>query len=594
MIKIMNGKPVIVDEDGKTRVLFDNLPGDIGGTPGYDELLEDVQNLMDYVYGTDLYTENKTPYFLRASGGGVEVGICENDTLVGGSVGWNQYIENGNFSTKSWWSENIIQYTVANNEATFSASQSAAGIYKVLSLTPGHKYFYVMDINTTGQLSVGSVHFGGRITVSSGYGSYQTVGGIGSATQDSVTFVIYTASNSATTVKVRNVMVIDLTLLLGSTIADRLYTLEQSTAGSGIAQLKAWGFDFSEYIPYTAPTLKHVEGVSEHRFVGFNQVDVDDPNNTSAYIDNTGVIHSNVGWTTSSKVRVVSGCPYTLEGLTAHPNSGTDNYRLYDSAENYIGVLSKAIDRYPVTFNDEVAYVQFCWKTDEKDLVCFHLVGGESRNGEYEPYRTWSYALDGDVTLRGVPKLDASNQLYYEGDTYEPDGTVTRNCAVRAYQSGDESLADAITDGTNTVYKLSTPTTETATPFAEYQEVDPNGTEEYVSTGVVPVGHVTKYPTDLKGKLEQILEGVPTTDGTYVLTATVSSGKATYSWESTSSAKTSVKEPIDTLEKEIVEKPFEEEPVDEEQEEEQPVEEITEEPVDEEQEEEQPVEETDE
>ena len=41
-----------------------------------------------------------------------------------------------------------------------------------------------------------------------------------------------------------------------------------------------------------------------------------------------------------------------------------------------------------------------------------------------------SYALDGDLELRGIPKLDSNNELYYDGDTYASDGTVTRRYGV--------------------------------------------------------------------------------------------------------------------------------------------------------------------
>lgn len=42
-----------------------------------------------------------------------------------------------------------------------------------------------------------------------------------------------------------------------------------------------------------------------------------------------------------------------------------------------------------------------------------------------------SYPLDSSLTLRGIPKLDAQNNLYYDGDVYEPDGTVTRKYTLR-------------------------------------------------------------------------------------------------------------------------------------------------------------------
>lgn len=41
-----------------------------------------------------------------------------------------------------------------------------------------------------------------------------------------------------------------------------------------------------------------------------------------------------------------------------------------------------------------------------------------------------SYALDDNLTLRGIPKLDGNNELYYDGDTYASDGTVTRRYGV--------------------------------------------------------------------------------------------------------------------------------------------------------------------
>jgi hypothetical protein len=144
-----------------------------------------------------------------------------------------------------------------------------------------------------------------------------------------------------------------------------------------------------------------------------------------------------------------------------------------------------------------------------------------------------SYPLDASLTLRGVPKW-VDGKLVYDGDRYMPDGTVERRYGIRAYQSGDESLTDALTDGTNTVYKLTTATTETAQPYQEIQQVDPDGTEEYVTTGIIPVGHQTKYFEDLKGKLESLpsIPEPPTTDGNYTLKATVSDGAVAYTWES--------------------------------------------------------------
>ena len=41
-----------------------------------------------------------------------------------------------------------------------------------------------------------------------------------------------------------------------------------------------------------------------------------------------------------------------------------------------------------------------------------------------------NYPLDSSLTLRGIPKLDASNNLYYDGDEYTSDGKVKRKYGV--------------------------------------------------------------------------------------------------------------------------------------------------------------------
>ena len=78
------------------------------------------------------------------------------------------------------------------------------------------------------------------------------------------------------------------------------------------------------------------------------------------------------------------------------------------------------------------------------------------------------------------------------------------------------------------IYELATPTTETADPYQNPQLVDKDGTEEYVTTGIVPVGHDTDYYLDADSVLTP-----PSTAGTYSLKVTVASdGSKSYSWVS--------------------------------------------------------------
>lgn len=398
------------------------------------------------------YNTDRTPYLLRQSGGGVETGDREYDTIVGGTVAFNQLC-------------NGSSVTVQN----------------------GRKYL-------------------------SKIGSTWAVGA------STGTAISNLTSGSD--------MVIDLTQMFGSTIADYIYSLEQATAGAGVAWFRQY---FPEdYYEYNAGELKSVSGVSAHNMTGLNQWN--EQWEVGGLNTNTGLNNDSQTDRIRSKdyIRVVPGRDYWFNSLSVNMV-----VLFYDSNKNFTGTsIYRSASQPGYIVPNGVSFCRFymvaAYGTTYKNDICICFRG--SREGEYEPYTVNNYPLDDSLTLRGIPKLDGG-ELYYDGDTYESDGTVTRKYGVRAYQSGDDSLADAITDGTNTVYKLATPTTETADPFTNPQVVDPDGTEQYVTDSIVPVGHDTRYRVNLRDKLEPIFD-VPTTDGTYTLTVTVSNGVATYSWES--------------------------------------------------------------
>lgn len=308
------------------------------------------------------------------------------DTLIGGSVGWNQLIQNGDFSdgTTEWIAASGTG-SVENNIYTLTPNANYGRITSSrVNFLKGHKYFATVDVKSTETVSIriyARTYF--AITAINVPANVWTkYCGIKQASDDAPdgTGLIIQNNNSELygIQQYKNVMLIDLTLLLGSTIADYIYSLESATAGAGIAKLREWGFISDAYIPYDAGSIKSVEA--------------------------------------SAKVT-------------------------RDASDNIIG----------------------------------------------------NYPLDSSLILRGIPKLDSNGQLYYDGDRYEADGTVTRRYGIRAYQEGDETSDTMITDGTNTVYKLTSTTTESADPFTNPQTVDPDGTEEYVTSNGVPVGHETRY-----------------------------------------------------------------------------------------------------
>ena len=354
---------------------------------------------------------------------------------------------------------------------------------------------------------------GSSVTVPSGHKYAAKIGGSWS--------ISASAGTAITGLTAGTDMVTDLTALFGSaTIADYIYSLEQATAGSGIAKLREWGFFTKDYYEHDPGTMRSVEGVSAKETVGKNRFTTDGAT-ASSYLRYTGEVAVGSGWTLSDYIQVLPNTQYRFS-----PNSAIGN-----TAKTWFYTADKVgisyIESGPKTFTtpSNCAYMRFSYRDTSHDI---QLELG-SVSTDYEPYVKHTYPLDSSLTLRGIPKLDSDNNLYFDGDEYAADGTVTRNTILRAYQSGEESLANAITDGTNTVVYSANASTETAEPYTEAQVVDKGGTEEFVTSGIVPVGTYTEYPEDLVGKLDSI-PNPPTAAGRYVLQATVASGKVTYAW----------------------------------------------------------------
>ena len=322
-------------------------------------------------------TEDELPYQTRPTPSSVGNRCLE--MLVGGTVAFNQLLENGNFADGTGWAKNVASTTVSysNNKAIGTADTNGGGIYKGgMQLLANHKYFYTFNIKNDQTMNCGfSMMTGGRKSITAN-DELTTYAFIGTLTADASGIIaFYNAGNANLTFEIANVNVIDLTTLFGSTIADYIYTLEQGTAGAGVTLFRKI---FSEdYYPYTANTL-----------------------------------------------------------MSAKPTS-------------------KVV------------------KDSNNQTISTYAFGG--------------------AELRGLFKKDADGNIYADGDIYEADGTITRRYESRAYQAGDESLPDAITDGTTTVVKLATPTTETSTAYDNPQTV--GAYEEFtdVRTIKMPCGHDTIY-----------------------------------------------------------------------------------------------------
>ena len=536
--------------------------------------------------------EDNAPYTFRTTGGSADVGDRLNlKAVVGGTVAWNQH----NTFDPEWVDGQEVEkngvtfvYSAAKHSITVkSGGHNTSTTFNVLIGTdfaiPNGRKVLVLGL-PSGLDNVNGVFFSLYNGNSANAFNRNSIISISKGSGQYLQPYIYVRSGYTVPNDMEfKPIIVDLTAMFGSTIADYVYTLESGTAGAGIAWLKKYGYFTKPYYPYKAAAFESVK-TSAHKTYGFN-----------AYNPSTG------------KAKVVGGNLYQITG--AYTALSLDGTSITPDANGY----------FTPSANGELTVTGGNGTT-----TCIHLKWDGERDGEWEEFSEHTYALD-DVELRGVPKKDANNNLYYDGDKYTPDGTVQRrygivdlgtlnwirNVGTQYYTDFTGGKADTtngltsngkyllgtggysgidhritiktsriwLTDsdyttpsaltaalsGVYLVYELETPTTESADAYTELQVCDDFGTEEFVDAATrdfeMPCGSFAVYRPNLRAKLEMSpnspdgdgdylvrqtngvneyvlfsevkeLPDYPTTDGTYVLKCTVADGTATLSWVS--------------------------------------------------------------
>ena len=314
---------------------------------------------------------DNAPYTFRTTGGSADVGDRMNlKAVIGGTVAWNQinmFPNTTEVNGITFTKNSDGSYTVTG-EATSTATLTLVGTSDIPPV--GHKV--LLSRTSTGD----------KVTVQTN-GTNLARSYIHAVVGND--YFRLRVGNGATVNETITVSIFDLTAIFGSTIADYLYTLE---SGAGIAWLKKYGFFTKPYYPYAAANLQSVK-TSAHKTYGFN-----------AYNPSTG------------KAKVVGGKVYQITG--AYTALSLDGTSITPDASGY----------FTPSANGELTVTGGNGTT-----TCVHLKWDGERDGEWEEFSEHTYALD-DVELRGIPKKDANNNLYYDGDKYAPDGTVTRKYGI--------------------------------------------------------------------------------------------------------------------------------------------------------------------
>ena len=534
------------------------------------------------------FVEDNEPYLFRSTGGSSDVGNrAYLDKIVGGTVAWNQLANKAVTSTAE-----VSNLGNGTKRISFTSALGRIGASCVagnvigMNAKANHKYLYWLDAFLETATHLAPQAFANTAVtvhaqkVISSVGVWDRAYCIFSSTIEQNVlpqFHNHTTENLPHNFLIKDysvpIPVFDLTQMFGAGNEPTAEQFERMFP--------------KDYYPYNAGELISVEGLQSRDTVGFNQWDEEWEVGILSW---DGQPHPGV----TDKIRSKNFIPCLPNATYGVASSANLQLFFYGENQNLVS-YPEASNPNGSTFTtpSNARYMKFytylVYGTTYKHDICINL-SSPSRNGEYEPYKKHSYPLDSSLTLRGIPKLDESNNLYYDGDEYTSDGKVKRkygvidlgtiswskggsnnktswvpvswrtnvkpvqNTANLAHimcnkyytdtaenverQANDKTIAvnkaawvyiydsayvnatpqefQTAMSGVMLVYELATPTTETAKPFQHIQIVDDFGTEEFVSTGIVPVGHNTRYPANLRDKLQH-LPSLASADGTYMI-----------------------------------------------------------------------------
>lgn len=424
--------------------------GVIDNLVGLKTTFEPKQDLHGYeTPWIDSNVVNKAPYLSRAlAGTASRIGNYEFNKLVGGTYAFNQLVK---------WKNTTVQGISANISADGTVELSGISTGNYTNITENtdpidnHIYYFGKTVisnpnNIIFSWSFLNVNMGPATPMAaSQYQVRKCVNHTGAYTGLSG----FDANTDFTGVKVK-IICIDLTQMFGSTIADYIYSLETAQAGAGVSFFKAL-FD-KDYYPYNAGELISVK--------------------TSAHVtkDANNNVISNIALDPDLELR---GIPKLDE-----------NNNLYYDGDTYES-------------NGDVTRR-------------YGIVDLGSLTWYYQPVGQWSSAIGSfyaSVTDLKVGQSDrienliaskfyitGSSQMIYSGN----DMVISNNSGL--IRISNNNYSDATTfknamSGVYLVYEKATPTTESADPFTDPQEIDASGSEEFIDARAVsiPVGHESYY-----------------------------------------------------------------------------------------------------
>ena len=363
------------------------------------------------------------------------------DKIIGGDVAFNQLADAPTTSSTGWaGGSSFGTYSITNNKITVVCNASAETVNQQvitqnIPVIGGHKYL----VSAIGSANINDAFLMYGSTASLGINGITVANGTGV-----VNLRCYKNGGFASqTTYSFYLMVIDLTQMFGTAIANYLYGLSNNGGVNKFRLLFP-----KAYYPYNAGELLSVK-TSGRKSVGINQWDEE---------WEVGSINSSTGQNSTSSTQIRSKnynkcIPNAVYYMCCNDNNYAGiRFAYYDDDKNFIS-LSQSYYGNGDTFTIPAGvyyfrFFDYSGNTYHND-ICINI-SDSSINGTFYPYVENTYPVE-EVALHGVFGLDSNNNIVADGDEYTPDGKVKRRFANLTLTEDSVSLAGSDTY-TNVVY----------------------------------------------------------------------------------------------------------------------------------------------
>lgn len=541
--KVVKAAMDAMDAAKQDVLTFDNVPTEGSTNPvtsgGIKTALDEKANIDgQYDTLTSGYAGNlidksdngsEQQIMFRKTGGTTEVAASTRamfKRLLGRSLVWNQQCANGDFADNS----NINSmssgtYIVSNGICEVTPDvNSNSGISRKMSemAKPNNHKFYIRFEHQGAAIKVSTFNIGSFDVPQ--HDSMTKCSHIVTVGSESFAFdLVYLRNKTGGVFRLKNTICIDLSLMYG--------------AGYEPATVAEFESIYNKpYYPHCTAAFIH-NVAQTYEAIGFNQWDEEWEIGTLNY---DGTITSGSKLCSKNFIPIIPGATYYFKIPFAC------FYAAYDA--NKVNLLPSSAWLYAlnnsgaVTFGNDVHYIKLGSvdnKTTYNHDICINLSNTDI-NGAYAPYIKATATLglsafrvkDSQGNITTIHGLKGTGAAYDEIDT-EGKRYIER-VEMRAYQSGDDSDASVLTDGTNTLAPLAVPVvydlvddvpTDCQTWGVGTENILPEGVDENGVPKTTPLRAVIYYPKDYTGTINNLPKNYISKDSlTNMLNALKSAG----------------------------------------------------------------------